>query len=404
MGASSPILDRTTNFIDLYMHHCGRAEVPSLYHLWCCLTLLAACVADRVWIEKFKGAKLAPSLYTMLIGPSGTGKGVAIDAATKFVRHIPRVNLYRGRATAPHIVDRLGKPFRRADGTRVIANPKLFLVTPELASSVRSGDVAVDFIMLMTDLFTGSPDPITEGTRMRGEVVIESPCINWLAGTTREWLVRSVPRDAIEGGFFGRVVVASASYTGEPFVRPIYPTDYADVVAHLMARVEALSHFAGPFTLTAEASEREGSWYNARKEPRDDMLKPAFHRQHDLMLKLAMLLSLADGLDGVIRERHVEDAQKLAESVLRAVPAVQVAASTVATPESWGIHFVRETVKREKRMTHTLLLRYFANRGGNADQLRTAVQTLIEAREVARVPGPHGGWVYLWMRGRRLDA
>ena len=390
-------LDETQNFLDLYLHAIGRDEVPPLYHLWAGLALLAACVADRVWVEKFRGAKLAPNLYVILVGPSGLGKGVAIDQATKFVRDLPRVNLYRGKSTAAHIVDRLGKPFRRPDGKRILSNPKLFLVTPEIGMSVGSGPLAEDFVKLMTDLYTGSPDPITVGTRMHGEVIIQAPCVSWLAGTTKEWLIRSVPRDAIEGGFFGRSVVVGADYDhSKRFVRPQYPADEPDVTAHLRARVRALAHLGGEMMLTAEAREFEEYWYQQREPPEDDLLLPVWKRQHDLLLKLAMLLCLADGGAGVISRQHVVWAQKLAVQALKAMPDVQSAAAT--TPDTAATHAARELLRRNGRLQHSTLLRMVFSRGVNATQLREAVAGLIEAKQVTREPGPRGGWVYQWVK------
>ena len=38
-------------FIDLYMHMIGRSEVPRRFHFWSAMSLLAACVADRVWVK-----------------------------------------------------------------------------------------------------------------------------------------------------------------------------------------------------------------------------------------------------------------------------------------------------------------------------------------------------------------
>ena len=390
-------LDETQNFLDLYLHAIGQDEVPPLYHLWSALALLAACVADRVWVEKFRGAKLAPNLYVILVGPSGLGKGLAIDQATKYVRDLPRVNLYRGKSTAAHIIDRLGKPFRRPDGKKILSNPKLFLVTPEVGMSVGSGTLAEDFVKLMTDLYTGSPDPITEGTRMHGEVIITEPCVTWLAGTTREWLIRSVPRDAIEGGFFGRSVVVGADYDhSKRFVRPQYPSDEREVTDHLRARVRVLTRLGGAMLLANDAKAFEEYWYEQRTPPEDDLLLPVWKRQHDLLLKLAMLLCLADGGDPVITRRHVIWAEKLTRQALRAMPDVQSAAAT--TPETAATQLARDLLKRNGRLQHSTLLRMVFSRGINAEQLRGAIAGLIEAKQVTREPGPRGGFMYTWMR------
>ncbi|MGH7179232.1 MAG: hypothetical protein ACREJC_17780, partial [Tepidisphaeraceae bacterium] len=148
-----PKLEQTSNLLALYLHQCGETEVPTLFHVWACLTTIAASVADRVGLEKFKGKLLAPNLYTVLIGPSGLGKGEAIDTALKFVADNKTVNAFQGKATAPYLLDYMGKK-QSLGGKKVIANPKLFLVTPELSMSVGKGDYADAFIKFMTELYT----------------------------------------------------------------------------------------------------------------------------------------------------------------------------------------------------------------------------------------------------------
>lgn len=103
-------LCETCNFFELYRHICGESEVPAIYHFWSAVSLIAATVEDRVWYQKFKHEALFPNLYVMLVGPSGLGKGMAISHLVRLADCGITINKFRGRVTAAHLIDHLGKP------------------------------------------------------------------------------------------------------------------------------------------------------------------------------------------------------------------------------------------------------------------------------------------------------
>src|SRR5205085_1370049 len=151
---------------------------------------------------------------------------------------------------------------------------------PELKMSVGTGGLADDFITKMTEWYKGRLE-IRDGTRTSGEKVLRSLCINWLAGTTREWLIDSLGQNNIEGGFLGRCVTVEAKYNDLRFRRPLYPPDYDEVMEHLKARFRALQYLGGTFVLTPEAESVEEAWYMKRPRPADESLIPTWKREHD---------------------------------------------------------------------------------------------------------------------------
>ena len=394
------ILDRTTNLLALYQHAMGRSEVPREFHFWCCLSVLAASVGDRVWLEKFRGSKLLPNLYVLLLGPSGLGKGLAIDMATAFVKDIPRVNYYRGKASAQYLIDYLGRSHKDPNsGKWVIENTKLYLVTPELAMSVPSGEHGRNFIMHMTELYTGGDYLLQEGTRTRGGVHVKSPCMNWLAGTTREGLKISVPRDAVESGFYARVVTVDGHYDlTTRYRRPFYPVDYDEVMDHLHARITALTHLEGIFELSPDAERLEEAWYTTREAPEDERLLPSWKRAHDLMLKIAMLLALSETHEElVIKPDHVAKARIIVERALQAVPKVLDFARL--TPEAAGVDEVAGVLKKSGAMMHSSLLR---RTGMSADQFKAIIETLRQQQRIVTKRTANGAAVYAWSGQHRM--
>src|SRR6185503_13398107 len=388
-----PKLDGTDNLIDLYMAYAGQSEVPPQFHLWCCLSVIASAVSNKVWLEKMPGKRLTPNLYVALIGPSAIGKGEAIDAMLNVVRDQPRINFYRGKVTAPGLLDVLAMPGK--NGRPSWAH--LLLVTPELSWSIGRGEWADGLVKQLTELYGGSIDPVREYTRTRGTTLrITDLCINWIAGTTREWLLSSIPPDSISGGFFGRMVAVPADYNFDlRYYRPIVSADWEVILALLRARVAVLSSLAGAFGMTADALANEQKWYEERPAPTDPDLQAAYKRQHDLMLKLAMILSLADGPSLTINSRIIANAQKLSDSVVRKMP--NLISFGTMTPETRGLGVAEDFLRRcAGPVPHSMLLKRLSNRGYDADSVRKIMQTLVEMGKVGRT-GFGKGTFYTWM-------
>ncbi len=379
-----PMLQQTKNLLRLYAYMCGKGEVPTEYHIWSCLSLMAACIEDRIWLEKLKDERLFPMLYVFLVGPPALGKGVAITRAFKLFNECQAGGCYwHGKTTAANLIDVLGKAGEDPEtGQYFIPAPKLWLITDELTTDVGRGPQADDFIKLMTKLYTSGDVPVDTGTRTRGTVRIINPAVNWLAGTTEDWMMQCLSKDAIGSGFTSRVCYVFGRYSKERFVRPIYPPDYQEVKAHVLIRLWLLKHISGKFWMTPEAQARENAWYMNRPQPRDADLLPNWHREQDLVLKLAMLCVLADGGDRlVIEEQHVDRAIRLSQSVQRYLP--QVVALANKTPEAEGHIKVEGMIKDVREWTrHQVLAQRARNRGVSTKIFTDIVKGLIAEGEL----------------------
>lgn len=393
-------LDTTSSFIDLYLHACGDSEVPLAYQLWACISLVAASVEDRVWYEKFRDDKLPPNLYIGLLGPSANGKGEAIKRAMKIAALHPRLHVYNGRATPQFLFQYMSKSRLAEDGQHY-PNNKVLLVQEELGDSIDRGDSADHFVKFMTANYAKQPFLKNDGTITRDLKTVRDPIFNWLFGSNLEWMLDVFPATSISGGTWGRIVGVNQGYIDKRVRQPTTPYDYDYVMDHLHERLEELLTIEGRFTLTQHADIIDDKWYTERETPTDYALRPAWKRQHDLVLKLAMVLSLSDSLDLRITGNHMSKAQILSEMVMRKLGEIQAAA--VTTPETKGISFAKQTLKGVKRpMLHTELLRKFYAKGlGGRDQLSHAIQTLEESGEITHRDGGRSR-MYMWVGKKRM--
>jgi hypothetical protein len=397
------VLDHTTNFRDVYRAYCGKTEIPLQYNEWCCLALLGAAVQDRVWLEKFRGFKMVPNMYIMMVGPSASGKDAATDLAENLTDHVPQLGQLRGSITGPGLLDWLGKehPDRSGHIVRPPQTAKVWLMTPELGMAVGVGEIANKFIKTMTALY-GRSSHFLDGTRTSGLVSVQDRCINWLSGSTRDWLVESVPRTAMNSGFMARICVVEGYDVMERIGVPQYEPDHYELIAWLKRRLAILASpaFGGEAILTGEARDVRLSWYHNRPEPPrgDEAAMAAWKREDDLMLKIAMILSVAERLDLKVTADHIREAQRLATAAHYMMPKLtRIAGETRVTT---GVEKIREILKREGHMQHSALLRRMAGGYGvDAKRFRDLMGTLIQSGEVTS--DRHGGAeMYVWKRRR----
>lgn len=402
--------ERYHNFLDLYLYHCGISEVPKRYHLWCALSVIASLVGDRVWLNVSEGKQVYPNLYVFLVGPSGCGKGAAIDVAMKLIEGIESANLYSGMATKQAFIDYLVKDGQiGSDGMKVAVQPRVMFVTEELAMSLPQGDLAYGLLTFMTGIFMRPSQPIIEGTRSRGYNKIVKPTCNWLAGSNEAWLIESVPKSAMESGFLARVCLVQAKRDRSiRHPRVLFPPDYAAAKARLRAWAEAYTWVEGEYSISPEAVAIHDHWYMTRPEPEDKALDPSFFRADEMVYKLALLFALADwngqfnedgssGHSTIVQAAHMTEAIESWTDLTFDIGGVVDLAST--TPQSADVLTVREIVERFGTVDRSTLMRKASNRGLNRDRLDKAVATLVESETIIQQQAQQDGrmrrW-YLW--------
>jgi hypothetical protein len=386
-------------FIRDFLHACGTSEVPRAFQRWAAIATVAAVLRDRVWMPK-GGGTLKPNLYIFLVGPSGIGKGEAIASSLRLLKDFAQVPTLYGRLTAAAMIDMLAHSSSRPN-----RYSKLFLATPELAMAVGRGPQADDLIKLMTELYGGADyAPLVERTRTSGRHLVIGHCLNWLAGTTREWLRDCVTREAVEGGFFARVACIQADYQLHRRVpSPIKPADYDATMERLHEHIESLLALEGEITMDAQAEAVHRDWYVTRPEPLTESLLPSWKREDDLARKLAMVLAMSEPMpQRVITAKHAVAAQQLVAETAKQLPAIIEYIG--ADMESDAMRRIRQVIREAGTISHTAIAETMARFGVTHDRLRVFMDTLIDAGMVHRVRHPRVGPVYQWRtRTHRME-
>lgn len=385
------------SFLVDYMDVMGVSKVPAEFHWWSAMSLLAACVGDRVWVVH-AGRRVKLNLYILLLGESGIGKGTAIQAAADIGAAAVGEDLFYGRTTPEGLRDRLQVPRARAGGVpRRIANPRMWLLMEELAFCVGQ-ERGTEFVSTLVGLYGGAPVPIRDRTRTGGEVVLSgSTCINFLAGTTKEWLQRTLTSEDLAGGFSRRLVVVAGSRSEVRLAEPQFPPNRDALTRSLRERAAILAIQEGEIAVTAEARESFEEWYLGRPPFDDDPgLLAWWDTQDELVYKVAGLLACSDGPPLVVRRQHMEYAQAITNQLRKWVAQAVVYAAT--TPEAKKMAYVRLIMKSTGALSRRTLQQRCAGQGILKAELDRYVGTLIDVGEVrTTLAGPRMGTWYQWI-------
>ena len=377
------------NLIQTYCEMFGEEEVPMEFNFWACISMVAACLQDRVWVQLKPFKPIYPNLYTMLVGPSGCGKGVSIGRVESLVENLG-INYRRKKQTAPNLIDDLS--YRPDDEEYDPNKSKVYLAHPEAKLYLGKGENAETFIEFMTEMY--DTRNLLEGTRATGNSIIQGALINWIVGSTPEWLVAAVGAATIQSGFYARAITCKAASARPRLFRPQPAADYEDRNRFVQQYVQKLSRFEGEMVLTRDAEELAKKWYESQVKPDDEGLLPSYNRQKVMMLKLSIVVSVTDCLGFSIEREHVKKAITLAEGLItNDMPdMLEFSARTVFTLHE---EIMRDIIRSKGEITRSELTKIRGNKGLNVAQMDTALKALQDGDEIeATIKGKTK--VYLW--------
>ncbi len=376
--------------IQLLLAMAGYTEVPTEFYLWSAMSLVAACLQNRVFYRHMAYKVIQPNLYVILVGPSGDGKGHAIALASgvagkaQIGDHGMDLRLYSGRLTAASLYDHLS--CEPADGEAPYSKP-LWLLSDELSESIRIGEMAREFLKTMTALWEKHETIRYESTRGGGERIIYDPCLNWLAGSTMTWLKEVIDFSDVDSGFFARTITIQASRSLQPIYRPD-TSQYAQLLPIVTEKLQTIWSYQGEMTITPEAQALEQQWYEVttREPPKKPFLYPSWKRRLDIMHKFAMILQCA---------------QAIQDDSWQVIP-VEISATAITMYDDLQHHYgeivegiilgksdrrferVVTFLQKYRKVTLTRLQQSVSSYGIRRDELKNIVLTLMDQQSVKR--------------------
>lgn len=318
------------DFIDAYMKYATDNFAPDMFHMWAGISAVAGALTKRVAVKLKPKLNIYPNLYIMFVAGPGIGKSTAGNNAVSLIRDLRSegkriTHLIPEKISEAKLYDIMGKDKENPDiihyqmGTKTIYENPGYYYASEAASSFK--EVYGDLKDIFTDLYDCRP-VYTRSTLKHGDKTIVGASLNILACCTFDYLSQLINRDSILGGFASRFIYVIQK---EKFKRVVtWPNDshIAECTELYMALLHDLSEI-GKLAGFFSADEPFKHLYNAYMVNHDEELNHAsservaamISRKPTNLLKLAMVMSVSESSDLILKEQHWYRALKLIEGL-----------------------------------------------------------------------------------------
>ena len=294
------------SWIDAVIKSTNESESPERFYQWSALAALAAVARKNVWLDKFR-YKLYPNIFVILVTGSGGRKGDPVVLGRSLVEEVKCTRIVMGRSSMPQVIKDLSKAYSTEDG-KVIKEAHGLLVSGEVASFFVKDP---DALTILTDLYDTHAYEKVWINSLKGTGIdrLHSPCLTFLGATNEDHFSEAIPPNAVGGGFVARTFLVfenSMRCINALVTAPKQFVPTKDLATYL----HEVKNVQGQFKLSSAAEIMYVKWYNPFAASYQHQHDPTGtnKRIHDGILKVAMLMSLADDFDLIIHKKHVEQA------------------------------------------------------------------------------------------------
>ncbi len=298
---------------DYIIYNKGNA-CPQQFHIWSCLAVISSVVGRKTHIKLTDASSVGsyfdinPNLFVCLVGKQGSKKSTAMRIAKGMVKEVcPRLPVSSSVMSREQIVKFMAaeeqmRSFKTAEGIVEEFRPLCMFIN-EFNNFISFNPVGM--IQFLTDIY--DEKVFDSSTICRGVESIINPCVNIIACLVPEWLRQELKTSVISGGFCRRMIFV---YVPGPYQRIPFPSvdqESMDAKQRVLARLHDLAKAElSEFKWDPEARRFYGEWY-LTIETSDDPIMSGFLETIEIQaIKVAMLVSLAESNECVLRKHHLE--------------------------------------------------------------------------------------------------
>lgn len=314
-----------------------KLESPLSFWWWGGMAAISAVVKDKIYLDR--GIyKLYPNIYVMFHADSGLKKGPPVSMAKQLVKAVGNTKIITGRASIQGILKKMGTA-ETVKGKPLDLSSSVFICSSELTSAIVDDPVATK---ILTDLYDRHYNMDDWESLLKGEQFnLVNPTVTMLAATNESMSDDFLTGHAIKGGYLARTFVIHESRRNalnSLIVPMVNPPDYKKSAEYL----KELSRLNGPFRpigslepsdiykyskskgdethYYCSAGRRYDDWYEQFCNDIDSQgvvdSTGTLNRFGDSVLKVAMLLSLAENTSMIIDEAHINLAIDMCEKLV----------------------------------------------------------------------------------------
>jgi len=285
------------SFFDLYFSYVGETECPRIFHRWTAISCVAALLGRSVNIP-FGHSNIYPNLYVMLMGQPGTRKSTAIKIGQKLISQIGYGHFSADRTSKEALWLDMTTEQERNIGTDDIDLEELRPYTPTELYIV--ADEFNDFMGIRNEEFQTAltkmwdcPAEYTTRAKASSSTSIYKPTINILGGNTPSGLSKGFGPEAINGGFFSRIVFVHSEPTDTKIPFPAGPALTTKIKIEDSIK-DIRDSATGSMTISSKARHILASMYTGFPGLNDSRFQYYTTRRHTNLLKLSIILAAMD--------------------------------------------------------------------------------------------------------------
>ncbi len=266
------------------------------------MSVIASAVRRNIWLDQ--GIfNLYPCLFVILVGPPGkVAKSTTIRLGRTLLLGVEGITFGPDSVTREELIHHMARSGKDNKQSAVT------LHSTELSSLIDPSGVKM--IQFLTEIYDGDIK-FQHATKHSGKDKIHHPILNLLAGTTPSWIATGFPTEVVGHGFTSRTIFI---FEEEPRSENPFPgKPDKKLVKALVNDLDHMSRVTGPFLWGEGTKDTYAKLYHEiyTSLPSDYRTEGFHWRKRTHLLKVAMLLSLAESDELVITPRDITTAWTL---------------------------------------------------------------------------------------------
>lgn len=293
------------DWISAFMDYTENSEPPVLFRKWTAISCIASALQRKIRCDWGTSLTFYPNLYIVLVGPSATGKGTAMNPGLNILNEIPAVRM-AAQATSLQALIRHLKDTNLTDIDSVTGaqhfHSSLTVFSKEF--TVFLGYHNRELMAALCDWYDCDRKWVYE-TISRKREEINGVWVNLIAGTTPDLIRSSLPIESIGGGLTSRIIFVFEEKQAKLVALPTETNYERSLFQALVQDLEKISLMSGNFTWTdGFAKAWEDFCYVAVNNPPfyDSKFDGYNGRRRVHLMKLSMIHSISRGRNELLLE------------------------------------------------------------------------------------------------------
>ena len=289
------------SFITNYLEHTKQYESPTSFWKWSAYACIAAVLRDNCFYQQGDD-RLYPNIYVLLIADSAVQrKDRPVRMVERLVQKTNNTKVINGRSSIQGILDELAKGETDKKTGKILKGGSAIWLAPEMSAGIVSDP---DAIKILTDIYSFR-EKYDSRLRTQANFSIKNICFSFMAASNEELLRDVYDIKATMGGLLGRTFLVAPNE-----FRPgnsLFNLKIDQSFNALLDELHKVAQLEGEFDFRADAMKAYDEWYlpfRSSYEKKADK-SGISGRIHTSVLKLAMVLAVAENFELIIRKEHI---------------------------------------------------------------------------------------------------